>query len=229
MDATASARPTRLGALAGSGKSYQVETVCGHPQHVCIGGSRDCGQRETVVRFQHCREPVSLDYRHSLQPATHLYAAVFDTRGIRQRKLEKGVKKTLRRKTNWKFAELPKNYVVLCHVLLPRLIRSIAKSDETYELPSVMAGHRLTKDQEDYLEALSRLHRAIREQGGSRAQEENPHSRDSPVSLSEERNELCRLGTVTGGGPNSGNTHPARRTKPDGVAHSKNLQTVQTI
>lgn len=117
----------------------------------------------------------------------------------------------------------------LCQVLLHRLIRSIAESDEAYELPSVMAGHRLTKDQEDYLEALSRLHRAIREQGGSRAEEENPRSRDSPVSLPGERNERCRLGTVTGGGPNSGNTHPARRTNPDGVAHSKNLKTVQAI
>ena len=229
VDATASARPTRLGALADSGKSRQVETVCGHPQHVCIGRSRDCGQRQAGVRFQDRREPVSLDCRHSLQPATHLYGAVFDTRGIRQRKLEKGVMKTLRRKTNWKFAELPKDHVGLCRVLLPSPIRSVAESDKAYELPSVMAGHRLTKDQEDYLEALSRLHRAIRGQGGSRAQEENSHSRDSPVSLPGERNERCRLGAVAGGGSNSGNTHPARRTKPDGVVHSKNLQTVQAI
>ena len=63
--------------------------------------------------------------------------------------------KTLRRKTNWKFAELPKDHVGLCRVLLPRPIRSVAESDKAYELPSVMAGHRLTKDQEDYLEALS--------------------------------------------------------------------------
>ena len=63
--------------------------------------------------------------------------------------------KTLRRKTNWKFAELPKDYVGLCRVLLPRPIRSVAESDEAYELPSVMARHRLTKDQEDYQEALS--------------------------------------------------------------------------
>ncbi|MFQ3169460.1 MAG: HTH-type transcriptional regulator/antitoxin HigA [Limisphaerales bacterium] len=63
--------------------------------------------------------------------------------------------KPTRRKTNWKFAELPKEYVGLCRVLLPRPIRSVAESDEAYELASVMAGHRLTKDQDDYLEALS--------------------------------------------------------------------------
>jgi hypothetical protein len=136
--------------------------------------------------------------------------------------------KTLRRKTNWKFAELPKDYVGLCRVLLHRPIRSVAESDEAYELPSVMAGHRLTKDQEDYLEALS----TFIEQYENKADPEPkkpPRSRDSPVSLPGERNERCRLGTVAGGGPNSGNTHPARRTKPDGVAHSKNLQTVQAI
>ena len=34
-------------------------------------------------------------------------------------------------------------------------IRSVAESDEAYELASVMAGHQLTKDQDDYLEALT--------------------------------------------------------------------------
>jgi HTH-type transcriptional regulator/antitoxin HigA len=34
-------------------------------------------------------------------------------------------------------------------------MRSVAESDEAYELASVMAGHRLTEDQDDYLEALS--------------------------------------------------------------------------
>ena len=91
-----------------------------------------------------------------------------------------------------------------------------------------IAGHRLTKDQEDYLEALS----TFIEQYENKADPEPkkpPRSRDSPVSLPGERNERCRLGTVAGGGPNSGNTHPARRTNPDGVADSKNLQTVQAI
>jgi len=55
VDATASARPTHLGALVGSGKSRQVETVCGHPQHVYIGGSRDCGQRQAVFVFNIAR------------------------------------------------------------------------------------------------------------------------------------------------------------------------------
>ncbi|MDE2643770.1 MAG: hypothetical protein OSB55_13600 [Verrucomicrobiota bacterium] len=34
-------------------------------------------------------------------------------------------------------------------------IRSVAESDEAYELASVMAGHQLTKDQDDYLESLT--------------------------------------------------------------------------
>jgi|TARA_B110000196_G_C20704115_1_gene456605 hypothetical protein len=114
-------------------------------------------------------------------------------------------------------------------VLLPRPIRSVAESDEAYELPSVMAGHRLTKDQEDYLEALSTFIEQYENKADPEPKKKTPYSRDSPVSLPGERKERCRLGTVAGGGPNSGNTHPARRTKPDGVAHSKNLQTVQAI
>jgi hypothetical protein len=92
-----------------------------------------------------------------------------------------------------------------------------------------MAGHRLTKDQEDYLEALSTFIEQYENKADPEPKKKTPYSRDSPVSLPGERKERCRLGTVAGGGPNSGNTHPARRTKPDGVGHSKNLQTVQAI
>ena len=93
----------------------------------------------------------------------------------------------------------------------------------------LMAGYQLTKDQKDYLEALSILIEQYEDKADPEPKEENPHSRDSPVSLPEERNERCRLGAVAGGGPNSGNTHPARRTKPDCVAHPENLQTLQAI
>ena len=34
-------------------------------------------------------------------------------------------------------------------------MHSVAESDEAYELASVMAGHRLTEDQDDHLESLS--------------------------------------------------------------------------
>jgi len=63
--------------------------------------------------------------------------------------------KTIQRKMKWVFAELPKDYAGLCQVMLPRPIHTDAESDEAYELASMMAGHRLTKDQNDFLEALS--------------------------------------------------------------------------
>jgi len=53
------------------------------------------------------------------------------------------------------FKELPKDYTGLCQVLMPRPINTEAECDEAYELAAMMAGHKLTKDQGDYMEALS--------------------------------------------------------------------------
>jgi HTH-type transcriptional regulator/antitoxin HigA len=69
--------------------------------------------------------------------------------------MEKGVMKTAKQKKTLTFAELPKDYTGLCRTLLPRPIRTLEECDEAYELASLMAGHSLTADQEDYLEALS--------------------------------------------------------------------------
>jgi folylpolyglutamate synthase/dihydropteroate synthase len=75
------------------------------------------------------------------------------------------------------------------------LIRSVAESDEAYELVSVMAGHQLTKDQDDYLEALT----SFIEQYENKAHpvpRKKTHPRDSPVSLRGKRNERRRLEAV---------------------------------
>jgi len=62
-----------------------------------------------------------------------------------------------RRKTAMEFRDLPKRYEDLVRILPPRPIHDRVAYRNTMELVDVLAGHRLNKDQRDYLEALSIL------------------------------------------------------------------------
>jgi HTH-type transcriptional regulator/antitoxin HigA len=55
------------------------------------------------------------------------------------------------------FARLPKDYAGLCRLLTPRPIRDKAEFENVTEITDVMAGHKLTPDQEDYFDLLCRL------------------------------------------------------------------------
>jgi HTH-type transcriptional regulator/antitoxin HigA len=55
------------------------------------------------------------------------------------------------------FARLPKDYARLCQVLIPRPIHDKAEFQNVVEITDVMAGHKLTPDQEDYFDLLCRL------------------------------------------------------------------------
>ena len=55
------------------------------------------------------------------------------------------------------FARLPKDYASLCQILTPRPIHDKAEFENVLEITDAMAGHKLTKDQEDYFELLCRL------------------------------------------------------------------------
>ena len=52
------------------------------------------------------------------------------------------------------FADLPRDYTGLCRVHLPRPIRDKVDFENVTEMADVMAGHKLTKDQEDYFDLL---------------------------------------------------------------------------
>ncbi len=53
------------------------------------------------------------------------------------------------------FADLPKDYRVLCaQILLPRPLRTRAEYREALAVAEAMAGHDLTRDQSDYLDAI---------------------------------------------------------------------------
>jgi HTH-type transcriptional regulator/antitoxin HigA len=53
------------------------------------------------------------------------------------------------------FKSLPKTYTGLCGELMPRPIHTAGDHDEAMEMVEALAGHRLNREQEDYLEALS--------------------------------------------------------------------------
>jgi HTH-type transcriptional regulator / antitoxin HigA len=54
-------------------------------------------------------------------------------------------------------ARLPKNYAGLCRVLTPRPIHDPVDFANVMEITDTMAGHKLTRDQEDYFHLLCRL------------------------------------------------------------------------
>ena len=62
----------------------------------------------------------------------------------------------MKTKTPLSFAALPKDYNGLVSLFPPRPIHDRVAYDNTVELVDAMAGHSLNKDQEDYLEILSR-------------------------------------------------------------------------
>lgn len=54
-------------------------------------------------------------------------------------------------------ARLPKDYAGLCRILTPRPIHDKVDFRNVTEITDAMAGHRLTRDQEDYFDLLCRL------------------------------------------------------------------------
>jgi antitoxin component HigA of HigAB toxin-antitoxin module len=55
------------------------------------------------------------------------------------------------------FYELPKSYAALCAILMPRTIRDEIELGNVTEILDIMAGHKLTKDQADYMDTLATL------------------------------------------------------------------------
>lgn len=60
-------------------------------------------------------------------------------------------------RTPAKFSELPKSYDALCAILMPRTIHDEIELQRVTGMIDLMAGHRLTKDQADYLDTLATL------------------------------------------------------------------------
>jgi len=56
-----------------------------------------------------------------------------------------------------RFSALPKTYEALCRLHMPRTIHDGIELDSATEIIDLMAGHKLTKDQEDYLTTLADL------------------------------------------------------------------------
>lgn len=67
------------------------------------------------------------------------------------------MKRTAKNTTPAKFSELPKDYSELCAVLMPRTIHDEIELGNVTEILDLMAGHKLTKDQSDYLDTLATL------------------------------------------------------------------------
>lgn len=55
------------------------------------------------------------------------------------------------------FTRLPKDYAGLCRVHMPRPIRDKVEFENVTEITDAMAGHKLTPDQGDFFDLLSRL------------------------------------------------------------------------
>jgi hypothetical protein len=56
-----------------------------------------------------------------------------------------------------KFSELPKNCASFCTILMPHTIRDGIELENVTEILDLMAGHKLTKDQADYMDTLATL------------------------------------------------------------------------
>lgn len=67
------------------------------------------------------------------------------------------MKRAAKNTTPAKFSELPKSYAALCAILMPRTIHDEIELDYVTEILDLMAGHKLTKDQADYLDTLATL------------------------------------------------------------------------
>jgi HTH-type transcriptional regulator/antitoxin HigA len=55
------------------------------------------------------------------------------------------------------FERLPKDYAKLCQILTPRPIHDDVEFRNVAEITDIMAGHKLSADQEDYFDLLCRL------------------------------------------------------------------------
>ena len=55
------------------------------------------------------------------------------------------------------FEHMPKGYAGLCKVLMPRPIHDESELENVSEVAEAMAGHKLTSDQSDYFDLLSKL------------------------------------------------------------------------
>ena len=55
------------------------------------------------------------------------------------------------------FGRLPRDYGRLCQILMPRLIHEGVEFKNVTEITGMMAGHKLTPDQEEYFDLLCRL------------------------------------------------------------------------
>ena len=65
--------------------------------------------------------------------------------------------RTRNKKSLPRFSALPKTYAALCRLHMPRTIHDDIELDAATEIIDHMAGHKLTKDQEDYLTTLADL------------------------------------------------------------------------
>jgi len=65
------------------------------------------------------------------------------------------MKRSAKNTTPAKFSELPKNYAALCAILMPRTIHDEIELENVTEIIDLIAGHKLTKDQADYLDTLA--------------------------------------------------------------------------
>jgi HTH-type transcriptional regulator/antitoxin HigA len=59
--------------------------------------------------------------------------------------------------TRLRFEAMPKDYDGLCKLHIPRPIRDKVDFENVVEITDAMAGHKLTADQDDYFDLLSRL------------------------------------------------------------------------
>jgi antitoxin component HigA of HigAB toxin-antitoxin module len=67
------------------------------------------------------------------------------------------MKRTAKNTIPAKFSELPKSYAALCAILMPRSIHDGIELENVTEIIDLMAGHKLNKDQADYLNTLATL------------------------------------------------------------------------
>ena len=67
------------------------------------------------------------------------------------------MKRTAKNTTPAKFSDLPKTYATLCAILMPRTIHDEIELENVTEIIDLMAGHKLTKDQTDYVDTLATL------------------------------------------------------------------------
>jgi antitoxin component HigA of HigAB toxin-antitoxin module len=74
-----------------------------------------------------------------------------------------------------RFPELPKNYAALCAIHMPRTLHDDIELENVTEIIDLMAGHKLTKDQADYLNTLATLVADFEDQNVARLPSLAPH------------------------------------------------------